>query len=208
MPRRHCSSNATPIRATSSARANCSIATEPGAWSRSLHPAPASTSATKGGPWARTSYPPAAAIFAASYPKLDVFCDRELAVDRPSKLPAGLTRGTQGRRRVLLHTMHSGVDWCAFAVWDDGKLLRSLSISADDGILENLGQPLAFEAPFWAGDRRVETAPGAPRVSSRLPSRRARRGGSPSRSSASSSRAASWRSIHGAFRWRASGSVN
>jgi hypothetical protein len=30
-------------------------------------------------------------------------------------------------RRVVLHAMHSVVDWLAFAVWEDGRLLRSLS---------------------------------------------------------------------------------
>ncbi|MGW3628080.1 DUF6928 family protein, partial [Streptomyces sp. NPDC000880] len=29
--------------------------------------------------------------------------------------------------------MHSVVDWLAFAVWEDGRLIRSLSLSPDDG---------------------------------------------------------------------------
>ena len=47
--------------------------------------------------------------------------------------------------------MHSGFDWFAFAIWRDGQLMRSLSLSPDSGILENIGQPLPFEAPHWSG---------------------------------------------------------
>lgn len=51
-----------------------------------------------------------------------------------------------------LHAMHSVVDWLAFAVWEDGRLLRSLSLSPGSGIIENIGDPLAFERPYWAGE--------------------------------------------------------
>ena len=46
---------------------------------------------------------------------------------------------------------HSTVDWFAYAVWSDGALRRSLSLSPDSGVMENIGEPLPFEAPFWAG---------------------------------------------------------
>ncbi|WP_433329831.1 DUF6928 family protein [Spirillospora sp. CA-294931] len=32
-----------------------------------------------------------------------------------------------------------------FGVWEDGRLLRSLSLSTDGGIGENIGEPLPFE---------------------------------------------------------------
>jgi hypothetical protein len=51
--------------------------------------------------------------------------------------------------------MHSVVDWFAFAKWMNGKLVRSLSLSPDDGILEDMGQRLAFEEPFWSGKNPV-----------------------------------------------------
>jgi len=38
-------------------------------------------------------------------------------------------------------------------VWENGVLRRSLSLSPDDGILENIGEPLPFEQPYWAGER-------------------------------------------------------
>ncbi|WP_372463349.1 DUF6928 family protein [Actinospica acidithermotolerans] len=65
-------------------------------------------------------------------------------------------------RAVILHAMHSVVDWLAFAIWIDGDLVRSLSISPDGGIQENIGEPLSFEAPFWGGEHPVERTPGWP----------------------------------------------
>jgi hypothetical protein len=48
--------------------------------------------------------------------------------------------------------MHSVVDWFAYAIWANGKLLRSLSLSPVSGILENIGQRLPFEEPYWSGE--------------------------------------------------------
>ena len=61
-----------------------------------------------------------------------------------------------------MHGMHSVVDWLCFAVWEDGELVRSLSLSPDSGIMENIGQPYAFELPFWAGEHPVTPVPGWP----------------------------------------------
>jgi hypothetical protein len=47
--------------------------------------------------------------------------------------------------------MHSSVDWFAYAVWKDGKLKRSLSLSPDTGIIEDIGMKLSFEEPYWNG---------------------------------------------------------
>jgi hypothetical protein len=55
--------------------------------------------------------------------------------------------------------MHSVVDWLAFAVWEDGVLVRSLSLSPDGGGLENIGEPYDFEVPYWAGEYPVEPEP-------------------------------------------------
>jgi hypothetical protein len=53
--------------------------------------------------------------------------------------------------------MHSVVDWFAYAIWTpDGQLRRSLSLAPDDGIYENLGEPLPFERPYWAGEHPLE----------------------------------------------------
>ncbi|MGW3359109.1 DUF6928 family protein [Streptomyces bungoensis] len=103
-------------------------------------------------------YPPTGTAYAASWPGVDVIADQRVMIDFPSRLPEHLVAAGAGRR-LLLHAMHSGVDWLAFAVWEDGCLVRSLSLSPDSGILENLGEPLPFELPYWAGDRPADVIP-------------------------------------------------
>ncbi|MFI0901286.1 DUF6928 family protein [Streptomyces sp. NPDC020983] len=104
------------------------------------------------------TYPANGAAFAGSWPGLDLVCDKGVMVDYPSQLPARLVEASRGRRLVL-HAMHSAVDWLAFAVWEDGRLVRSLSISPEDGITEDIGEPLPFERPYWAGERPAEIEP-------------------------------------------------
>lgn len=58
--------------------------------------------------------------------------------------------------------LHSGVDRLCFTVWEDGKLVRSLSLSPAGGIMENLGEPFPFERPYWDGEHPVEPIPGWP----------------------------------------------
>ena len=121
--------------------------------------------------WARTpverntlldgSYPPENIVYATSMPGVDLICSRELMLDYPSRLPTSLVAASNGRRLVH-HAMHSVVDWLAFAVWENGRLVRSLSLSPDEGIMENIGKPFPFELPYWAGQHPVKIAPGWP----------------------------------------------
>lgn len=103
-------------------------------------------------------YPPDGTTYAASWPGVEIVCDRRVMIDAPSRLPAPLVAASAGRRLVL-HAMHSVVDWLAFAVWEDGRLVRSLSLSPENGIIENIGEPLPFERPYWAGDRPAGIIP-------------------------------------------------
>lgn len=103
-------------------------------------------------------YPPYGTTYATRLPGVDIICDQRVMLDHPSRLPAQLVEASAGRRLVL-HAMHSVVDWLAFAVWEDGQLVRSLSLSPDSGILENIGEPLAFEAAYWAGEHPVPHDP-------------------------------------------------
>ncbi|WUS99836.1 hypothetical protein OHA46_25540 [Streptomyces sp. NBC_00708] len=116
------------------------------------------TEPTQGDVLAESTYPPEGITYAASFPGVDLVCDRRLMFDRPSELPAHLLEAAAGRR-VILHAMHSVSDWLAFAVWEEGRLRRSLSLSPDGGVVENVGGPFPFEAPYWAGDRPVEFDP-------------------------------------------------
>jgi hypothetical protein len=89
---------------------------------------------------------------------VDLFCDQRLVFDRPSELPARFHQIAAGRR-IIMHGMHSVVDWVCFAVWEDGRLVRSLSVSPANGIQENIGDPFDFELPFWDGPDRVGPVP-------------------------------------------------
>lgn len=81
-----------------------------------------------------------------------VVAAKEFGGDYPSKLPPHFL-GAYSAKNVYLHAMHSVVDWFAFAHWAHGSLVRSLSVSPDSGILEDIGTHLPFEEPFWSGER-------------------------------------------------------
>lgn len=85
-------------------------------------------------------YPPFGTTYAASFPGVDITCDQRVMIDSPSQLSAHLVDASVSRRLVL-HAMHTVSDWLAFAVWDNGELIRALSLSPDSGILENIGHP-------------------------------------------------------------------
>ncbi|AGL17378.1 hypothetical protein [Actinoplanes sp. N902-109] len=82
-------------------------------------------------------------------------------LDRPSDLPSELAELGRGRR-IVMHGRHSVVDWLCFAVWEDSRLVQSMSLSPDSGIIENLGDPLPFERPYWGGQHPVPVDPGSP----------------------------------------------
>ena len=98
------------------------------------------------------TYPADDEVLVACYPRLLIVIARDFGLDRPSELPRRFIEAA-GSGDVMVHAMHSVVDWFAFAIWKQGQLHRSLSLSPDSGILENSGQPLPVEVPYWNGDR-------------------------------------------------------
>ena len=95
--------------------------------------------------------PPDNEIDIGCFPGASVVAAKEFGIYRPSTLERRLIEAG-GRGTVTLHAMHSVVDWFAFACWSDGKLVRSLSLSPDSGIIEDIGAKLPFEQPYWAGE--------------------------------------------------------
>lgn len=93
--------------------------------------------------------PPDGEIYAGCFSGVSVLAAKEFGGDYPSRLPRRYIDAGGGT--VILHAMHSVVDWFAFGVWKQGQLQRALSMSPDSGILENIGQPLPFEQPYWSG---------------------------------------------------------
>ncbi|MEV4400955.1 hypothetical protein AB0J66_02055 [Actinoplanes sp. NPDC049598] len=100
------------------------------------------------------AYPPDDTSYATIRPGVELLCDRRLVTGSPSRLPGRLLK-RGAHRRIILHSMHSMSDALTFAVWENGDLVRSLSLSPDGGIVENIGEPYGFELPYWAGDRPV-----------------------------------------------------
>jgi hypothetical protein len=103
-------------------------------------------------------YPPDDMTYATVLAGAELFCDRRLVLNRPSELPEHLRTAGKGRR-IIMHGMHSVVDWLSFGVWEDSRMVRSLSLSPDGGIQENIGEPYDFELPYWAGEHPVGPKP-------------------------------------------------
>jgi hypothetical protein len=94
--------------------------------------------------------PPDDELYIGCFPGVSVVAAEEFGIDYPSKLPQRFI-AAGGSGTVTLHAMHSSVDWFAYATWANGKLVRSLSLSPESGIMENIGQRLPFEESYWSG---------------------------------------------------------
>ena len=92
-------------------------------------------------------------VFAAVWPGATIVCTGDVALDRPSQIDRRFLAEAEGRT-TYVHAMHSVTNWFALGVWGpDGGLQRALSVSgADEEVLEDVGEHLPFEAPFWAGE--------------------------------------------------------
>ncbi|MFF8848005.1 DUF6928 family protein [Streptomyces sp. NPDC015127] len=91
----------------------------------------------------------------------DIICARELVPAQPSDLTADIALLAEGRNAYAVF-MHSGTDSLSFATWEKGRLVRSLSLSPDDGVVQNYGAPLEFESPYWTGNHSVSHTPNYP----------------------------------------------
>jgi hypothetical protein len=98
--------------------------------------------------------PPDDELYVGCFAGVSVIAAKEFGIDYPSKLPKPFI-AAQSKGSVYLHAMHSVVDWFAYAHWLDGRLARSLSLSPDSGVLEDIGQRHAFEEPYWEGQYPV-----------------------------------------------------
>ncbi|MCB2134454.1 MAG: hypothetical protein KDE08_00680 [Rhodobacteraceae bacterium] len=98
-------------------------------------------------------------VFVGDYGDLKIVAHLELGADRLSEIDPRWHNATFGST-VYVHAMHSMVDFFAFAVWKDGTLVRSLSVSPDSGVMEDIGAKLPFEMPYWEGQHSVETEEG------------------------------------------------
>lgn len=94
--------------------------------------------------------PPDDELIVGCFPGVSIIGAGEFGIDYPSRLPANFLEAG-GSGNVYLHAMHSVVDWFAFAWWQNGTLRRALSLSPDSSVLEDIGERLPFEVPYWEG---------------------------------------------------------
>lgn len=98
--------------------------------------------------------PPKDVIYAADLGELIILATDEIAIDNPSKISQRFIDFSE-YKYLYLFAMHSVVDWFAFAVWENKKLIRSLSISPDNGVIEDYGNRFPFEQDYWKGEYPV-----------------------------------------------------
>ena len=97
-------------------------------------------------------------IFAGSYDGLRIVAHEDLSNDYPSRIKSSWLRPELGST-AYVHATHSSVDWFAYGLWQNGQKVRTLSVSPEDMVLEQTGNPLDFELPYWEGRHPVETDP-------------------------------------------------
>jgi hypothetical protein len=102
--------------------------------------------------------PPDDEVHIGCFPGVSIVAAKEFGIDYPSKLPSSFIY-SGSNPTIYLHAMHSVVDWLAFAQWNNGELVRSLSLSPDSGVLEDIGRRLPFEEAFWAGEHPATEDP-------------------------------------------------
>ncbi|THV28442.1 DUF6928 family protein [Glycomyces paridis] len=112
-------------------------------------------------PLSEAVWPERGTVVAGCFPGFDLVAHQDLALDRPSDLSAWIADLSPSGDAYGVF-MHSVVDFGAFAVWEGGELRRSLSLSPDSGVMDDLGEHFPFEAPFWAGYRAMDHAPEYP----------------------------------------------
>ncbi|TQF74176.1 hypothetical protein FK531_05895 [Rhodococcus spelaei] len=93
-------------------------------------------------------------VYIGSFPGLTVVCGANLAVHEPSTLDESWTRPLASERTYLVCT-DPDTAWASFACWERGALRRSFSATPVH-IYEDIGIPLVWERPFWAGEHPMK----------------------------------------------------
>lgn len=107
-------------------------------------------------------------VFIGVYGDLKVIAHQDFSGDLPSHVDQRWLPTDLGSS-IYVHATHSVVDWFAFALWKEGRLVRSTSVSPDGGVQEDIGERLSFEVPYWNGSLSVEGELGEDEESYPLP---------------------------------------
>ena len=89
-------------------------------------------------------------LYIGSFPGMTVVSTPAIAIDCPSRLPRSFLNPELGNT-LYLFAMHRAAEWFAYAIWENGTLVRSLSISGEEGkLLEDIGPRQPFETLHWS----------------------------------------------------------
>lgn len=99
-------------------------------------------------------WPPRGEFGIALFPSAVLIATIDAHLYNPVKLHQRYLKAGLGRTTLLI-TQRSYNDMFAYARWEDGRLIRSLSANPIGKVWENRGIPASFEDPFWAGDHPV-----------------------------------------------------
>lgn len=108
------------------------------------------------GTLARDGLPDRGDINVGTFERGTVVATRDALLFNPTRLDKRYLKAALGREAVLL-AQRSYYDMFAFGHWIDGQLRRSISVNPVGKVWESIGEPEAFEAPFWAGERPAES---------------------------------------------------
>jgi hypothetical protein len=98
-------------------------------------------------------------VYVGDYGDLKIIAHEALGVNRLSQVDPRWYSPALGST-AYLHATHSVIDWFAFARWHNGTLVRALSVSPDAGVIEDIGEKLPFETPYWNGAYALEQEEG------------------------------------------------
>jgi hypothetical protein len=99
--------------------------------------------------------PPEDVAYVGCFPGLDVVCSWGIMPDRPSQLDQAVVEASD-KRNIFLHAVHAEADWCTYGLWRNGELVRAVSVGPDPGVIEDLGEQLGFEEPYWKGEHPTD----------------------------------------------------
>ncbi|WP_245819732.1 DUF6928 family protein [Rhodococcoides yunnanense] len=113
---------------------------------------------TQQAPIAKSAGVGADEVFIGSYPGVTVVCSEQLTAASPLSLSDRWSRPLASEHTYLIAT-DPDTAWGAFAYWERGSLRRSFS-ATPIYIYEDIGLPLVWERPFWAGEHPLVYPPG------------------------------------------------
>lgn len=90
-------------------------------------------------------------LFAGWYEQAVIVCDRRLfCLDEDARRVADTVAAIMPGADCGVLVLHSVVSACWFRRYEQGRLVRDLFVTAEDGIVVDQGERLPAEKPYWA----------------------------------------------------------